>query len=331
MKKTVSILVMLCCVLMMFSGIAYAADAQTLTMEIGNPMMTVNGVEQEIDPGRGTSPVIIENRTLVPIRAIVEALGGTVAWDESSKSTILTYAADQIQLSIDSTAAYFNDEAYTLDVAPTVINGRTMLPIRFIAEHFQFAVNWNQAEQLIAITKDGQADESPVEPAVEPNQEAAESRSLVVYFSATGNTRSLAERIAAVADADLQEILPVDPYTSEDLNYNNNASRTNQEMNSGVHPAIQSIDVDFTQYDVILLGYPIWWGQCPAPVQTFLDSYDLSGKTIMPFCTSGSSGISGSLSGITQLCPDSNVTAGFRGTAATTEEEISTWLERDGF
>lgn len=338
MKKVLVLLVMLCSMFTMFCGMAYAAEVEdvlTLTMQIGNPIMTVNGVQKEIEPSKETVPAIVNNRTLVPIRAIVEELGGTVTWDQNSQTATLTYENNTIRLTINDTIAYFNGEAYTLDVAPATINSRTMMPIRFIAEHFQFLVDWNQAEQIISITKntqsagnDGSAFESAV---ISPSEGTSQSRALVIYFSATGNTRVLAEKVAEVAAADLQEIVPEVAYTDEDLNYNNSNCRANQEINSDIHPDIQTLSADIEQYDVIFLGYPIWWGQCPPPVQTFLDTYDLSGKTIMPFCTSGSSGISGSLSKINQLCPDSTVTNGFRGTSSTTNVELSTWFTDNGF
>lgn len=338
MKKILWFLGVLCGLFTLFSAMAFAAEVNgslSLTMQIDSPMMTVNGVQKEIDPGRGTAPVIINNRTLVPIRAIVEEMGGTVAWEESTKTARLTYENNEIRLTIESTTAYFNNEAYTLDVAPTMINNRTMLPIRFIAERFQFAVDWSQADQLITITKTLQSSGEALDPVVTPvqgeSEEAQESRALVVYFSATGNTKALAEQIAEAVEADLCEIVPEEPYTSEDLDYNNDNSRANQEMNSDARPAIETLSVDLEQYDTILLGYPIWWGDCPSPVKTFLDESDLSGKTIMPFCTSGSSSISGSLSLIRQLSPDSTVTEGLRGTSSTTNEQIHSWLEDNGF
>lgn len=341
MKKIVSILLVLCFMsgLVSITGCATenvtAEEGFSLVLQVGNPMMTVNGTQQEIDPGRGTVPVIVNDRTLVPIRAIIEAMGGTVEWEEETQIAALTYENNRIRLIIDDTTAYFNDEAYTLDAAPTVINDRTMLPIRFIAEQFRFDVDWDGTEQRITITKTMQNDENTEEPAVTPEPEDTDmpddSRALVVYFSATGNTEALAQTIAETTGADLAEIIPEEPYTSEDLNYNNSDCRANRELNTDARPAIETLNTDVSQYDVILLGYPIWWGQCPPVVRTFLDSYDLSGKTIMPFCTSGSSGISGSLSKIRELAPNSTVTEGFRGTASTTNTQIEQWLDSNHF
>ncbi len=119
-----------------------AAQPATLTLQIDNPYMEADGTRVEIDPGRGTSPVIIEGRTLVPVRAIVEQIGGTVAWEQSTSTATLVYATTTIALTPGSTEAYVNGKQHMLDVAPAIINGRTMLPIRFIAEKFGFDVQW---------------------------------------------------------------------------------------------------------------------------------------------------------------------------------------------
>ncbi len=123
-----------------------------LLLQINNPNMKVNSNEYEIDPGRGTVPIIKDGRTLVPIRAIIEAFGGTVNWDGSTQTVVLGYCDDTVTLSVGSTLAYVNDKSEILDVAPQIINGRTMLPIRFIAESFDFDVLWIGEYSCIAIT-----------------------------------------------------------------------------------------------------------------------------------------------------------------------------------
>lgn len=333
MKSILSLMLCLSTFLLMCSVTGCAEessaseDTLTIVLEIGSPMMMVNGEEKEIDPGRGTAPVIVNGRTLVPVRAVIEEMGGSVDWDESTSTAILKYGNDEIRLTIGSTTAYLNGEAHTLDTAPEDINDRTMLPIRFIAESFKFSVDWDEEQQLVTITKGAQA----TAPVTEEPDSSNQSNAAVVYFSATGNTKALAEKIAAAAQGDLYEIVPSEPYTSEDLNYNTDSSRANQELESDARPEIEDINIDMEAYDVIILGYPIWWGECPPPVRTFLESYNLTGKTIMPFCTSGSSGISGSLAKIRELCPDSTVTEGFRGTGSTTEEQILTWFSENDF
>ena len=112
--------------------------------------MTVNGKEQNIDDDN-TVPVIKDERTLLPIRAFVEEIGGQVQWDENTRTSTLTYNDTEIKLTIDSNTAYLNGAEKTLDVAPTIINDRTMLPIRFIAESFGYTVMWNQDSQTVSI------------------------------------------------------------------------------------------------------------------------------------------------------------------------------------
>ncbi len=142
------------------SALAASAE-QILTLQIGNPQMTVNGEEREIDPGRGTVPVLVNDaRTLLPVRAVIEAVGGTVEWEENTNTAVLTYGNDVIRLTIDSTTAYLNGAAQTLDVAPTTINDRTMLPIRFIAESFKFTVDWDGNTQTVTITVPAKEDET---------------------------------------------------------------------------------------------------------------------------------------------------------------------------
>ena len=140
------------------SSARYLPDV-VVSMQIDNPTMTVNGTDVKIDLGRDTAPVIINGRTLVPIRAIIEAFGGSVAWDEPTKTVTLTEEDDVIKLIIDSNTAYLNNSAYTLDTAPTIINGRTMLPVRFVAEGFNLGVAWDSAQKKVSIIRDAFTDE----------------------------------------------------------------------------------------------------------------------------------------------------------------------------
>ncbi len=203
-----------------------------------------------------------------------------------------------------------------------------MLPIRFIAESFKFSVLWNGDEQAVTITGIKPEEQAPV---IQPEEtQEPSSKSLVVYFSATGNTKSLAEKIAEEAGSDIFEIVPEEPYTSADLNYSNSDCRANKEHNDETaRPAISSKLENIDSYDIIFIGYPIWWGTMPKIINTFLDTYDLSGKTVMPFCTSGGSGISTSVSDIKSACPNADVKDGFRGTSATNNTQIRQWLDKN--
>ena len=123
--------------------------------------MTVNGNDMPVDE-QGTVPVIVNGRTLLPVRAVVEQMGGTVDWNGETQEVTLIYGEDEIKLTIGSTEALLNGEKQTLDVAPTVTNGRTMLPIRFIAESFKFNVSWNGDEQRVTITNSKDIDDTTV-------------------------------------------------------------------------------------------------------------------------------------------------------------------------
>ena len=119
-----------------------------------------------------------------------------------------------------------------------------------------------------------------------------EKRILTAVFSASGRTKRVGEEIARISGSDFFEIVPKEIYTSEDLNWVNRNSRSSIEMNDpGARPEISGTVDDMDSYDTVIIGYPIWWGGAPRIIETFLESYDFSGKTIIPFCTSGGSGL----------------------------------------
>jgi len=155
---------------------------------------------------------------------------------------------------------------------------------------------------------------------------------LIAYFSCTGNTRSLAEQIAHVSKADLYEIKPKIPYSSADLNWRDNSSRANKENNdSSSRPMISGNVENMEKYNIIFLGYPIWWGQAPKIIYTFLESYDFSGKTIVPFCTSGSSPIGTSASNLKKLCSNNTTwLSGSRFAGNTSRSAVVTWINELG-
>lgn len=115
---------------------------------------------------------------------------------------------------------------------------------------------------------------------------------LVAVFSASGVTKAVGEEIARIANADFFEIVPKERYTSDDLNWMNKQSRSSVEMNDpSARPEISGTVADMAAYDAVIVGFPIWWGVAPRIIETFLESYDFSGKTLLPFCTSGGSGV----------------------------------------
>ncbi len=125
---------------------------------------------------------------------------------------------------------------------------------------------------------------------------------LVAYFSATGNTEGVATVIAERLGADVFAIEAAQPYTEADLNYSDDASRTSVERADGTNPELAQVTPDgWADYDTVFLGYPIWWGEAAWPLRTFVVGNDFAGKTVVPFCTSGSSGIGGSADGLEEL------------------------------
>lgn len=156
----------------------------------------------------------------------------------------------------------------------------------------------------------------------------ADTKVLVAYFSATGNTRPLAEYLAEGLSADLYEIVPEEPYTDADLNYSDSGSRSSVEMNDpNSRPAVSDPVENMEQYGIVFVGYPIWWGQAPRIISTFLESYDWSGKTIIPFCTSGSSPIGSSAVSLESLTAGADWLPGQRFSSGTNQEELLSWVD----
>lgn len=152
------------------------------------------------------------------------------------------------------------------------------------------------------------------------------SKTAVIYFSATGTTAEAANMIAAEIDADIFEIIPQNEYTSEDLNYNDDNCRANTEMNDdSARPAISNDLNEVSDYDVVYLGYPIWWGTAPRIIQTFLESYDLGKATVYTFCTSGSSGVEQSVKDLQNLYSEINIVSGKRLNGVT-QSDIQNWI-----
>ena len=163
-------------------------------------------------------------------------------------------------------------------------------------------------------------------------QSAENTNILVAYFSCTGTTKPLAEHAAGYLNADLYEIVAETPYSSADLNYNKSGSRANKEQDdASARPAISGKVEDMDKYNTVVLAFPIWWGEAPRIISTFLESYDFNGKTIIPFCTSHSSGIGSSDTNLHSLV-DSSVEwkEGKRFVAGTSESEITGWLDEMG-
>ena len=154
-------------------------------------------------------------------------------------------------------------------------------------------------------------------------------KTLVVYFSATGTTQGVAQTIADTVGADLFEVVPSDPYTSDDLNWTNNDSRVSREHNDeGLRAvALESTGVDgWDDYDTVFIGYPIWWGIAAWPMSSFVAVNDFTGKTVIPFCTSTSSGIGQSGDLLAELADAGTWLDGQRFSRGSSESDIASWI-----
>jgi len=165
-----------------------------------------------------------------------------------------------------------------------------------------------------------------------PAVESTGSSILVVYFSTDDTIRAAAYTIADALSADLFEIQPAEPYTADDVNYHNSQSRTSIEQNDPqARPEIAVLPEDLSQYDTIIMGYPIWWGQAPQILYTFVESVDLSGKTVITFCTSGSSSVGSSATNLQKRASESSIWLDAKRISnGSSAEEIRTWAESLG-
>lgn len=171
---------------------------------------------------------------------------------------------------------------------------------------------------------------SSSETSTEPSGDNSEpsdsgSRVLIAYFSATGTTKKIAEYAADAASADLYEIVPAEPYTADDLNYNVSNCRANAEMNDpSSRPEISGGVTNMADYDIVFIGYPIWWGEAPRIVSTFIESYDFSGKTVVTFSTSGGSGHNDR--SIKELASGANWVTGARLKSNSSQSDVADWI-----
>ena len=150
---------------------------------------------------------------------------------------------------------------------------------------------------------------------------------LVAYFSASGVTKKVAENLAKAAGADLFEIAPAQPYTAADLDWRDKQSRSTMEMKDRNCRPAMAADPDISGYDVILVGFPVWWYREPSIVDTFMESADFTGKTVVPFCTSGGSGLGDSAANLQALAPGAKVFDGKRFSSSASADELKKWAE----
>lgn len=158
-----------------------------------------------------------------------------------------------------------------------------------------------------------------------------DKRILVACFSATGTTARAAERLADITGGELYAITPARPYTGADLDWHDRLSRSSAEMNDPKsRPALKEVKENIADYDVVFIGYPIWWDLAPRIIDTFIESHDLRGKTIIPFATSGGSSLAGSAAALKKSHPALNWKEG-RLLNRADEKTIRAWIEKSGY
>ena len=194
-----------------------------------------------------------------------------------------------------------------------------------------------QAESSVVTAQEieesaAEASEAVQESAAEES-EAQSGKTLVVYYSATGNTEEVAGYIAEATGADVLELEPVEPYSSEDLNYNDSGSRVVYEYENpdarNVELVVDSVD-NWSEYDTIYIGYPVWWGIAAWPVNGFVKANDFTGKTVIPFCTSASSGLGESGELLAEMAGSGDWQEGVRFRSGVSQEDVVAWVESLG-
>ncbi len=171
-------------------------------------------------------------------------------------------------------------------------------------------------------------DAAESETILEDDNTMSHSDVLVAYFSATGTTKGIAGKIAAITGGDLYEIVPAEPYSDADLNWNDHNSRSTKEQNDkNVRPEIGSEDISLEGYTTVYLGFPIWWGEEPRILDTFVEKYSFEGITVIPFCTSGGSGIGHSGPNMEAIAGSGNWLDGKRFGGNASEADIQSWIE----
>lgn len=185
----------------------------------------------------------------------------------------------------------------------------------------------SENESSAATTEEDSAEASSE---AETDGDGTQGKTLVVYFSATGNTERVAEVIAETTGGELFELEPVDPYTDEDLNYNDDNSRVSQEYADeslrNVELVADTVD-DWQDVERVYIGYPVWWGIAAWPVNTFVEANDFTGKTVIPFCTSASSGLGDSGELLAQLAGTGDWQEGMRFRSSVSDEDVVAWVE----
>lgn len=237
---------------------------------------------------------------------------GSTADDRISSSTDLTYSSEP------SSSTMTLPENSTNSITQSVSNDLSTTESR---QDEQSTETLPEIGDTTSTVDSGSASVEISEP------EPKSPKVLVAYFSATNTTKGVAKHISDALNADLYEITPEIPYTSADLNYHDDGSRSTIEMNNpNSRPAISGSVNNMEQYDIVFIGYPIWWGEAPRILSTFVESYSFSGKTIVPFCTSGGSGVGSSASNLERLSDGGAWLSGTRLSGSASRDDVVSWI-----
>ena len=231
-------------------------------------------------------------------------------------------------LTIALTACGGNSQAAATDAQAAENDAQAVTESQEEAAEDQAAAEPEVKQEETTQETEAAAEEAAAETDNQGQAPAAHSDVLVAYFSVTGTTKGVAERIASVTGGDLYEIQAADPYTEDDLNYNDDNSRSTKEQNDkSVRPEIGSEEISLEGYTTIYLGFPIWWGEEPRILDTFVEKYNFEGITVIPFCTSGGSGIGKSGPNMEALAGSGSWLQGERFDGNVSEEELQSWIE----
>ncbi len=187
-----------------------------------------------------------------------------------------------------------------------------------------FALLFSCSLTMCACSQDHDEPAAKEDTATEPDRK--DDKVLIAYFSCTDVTKGVAEEIADITSGTLFRIEPREAYTAADLDYNSDCRANREQQNPAARPAIKELPADLTEYDVIFLGYPIWWGKAPRVISTFLEGADFRGKTSVPFCTSHSSSLGSSDTDLHSLAPDAVWKPGKRFPRGATKAQIESWI-----
>lgn len=188
----------------------------------------------------------------------------------------------------------------------------------------------SETQEPSAVPESTESAESTEEPSSQPETEGDAGGTLVVYYSATGNTEQVANYIADITGGDLFELEPVEPYTSDDLDWTDDNSRVSQEY---YDESLRDVELvadtvkKWDSYDTVFIGYPIWWGIAAWPTDGFVEANDFTGKTVIPFCTSASSGIGESGELLAELAGTGDWQEGMRFRSSVSESDVQEWLD----